>query len=94
MSKEYVISQICKLAKVSRSTVMRWEKVGLIKPNRVINPFSKMNDRFYDEAHLAKIKWLKVMSGKKRSNDFYLKLLLKYIDIGKIPPRELKWPLK
>jgi len=94
MKEQYVISQVCKKTKVSRSTLRRWEKLGLIKPSRVPNPFSKMQDRFYDDSHLPKIKWLKIMSGKKRTNDFYLHLLLEYIDTGKISAEKLNWPVK
>jgi DNA-binding transcriptional MerR regulator len=94
MKERYVISAVCKQAKVSRSTVKRWERLGLIKPSRVINPISKMNDRFYDDSHLAKIKWIKLLGVKKRTNDLYLKLLIEYIDTGKIPAQDLNWPIK
>jgi len=75
-------------------TIKRWEKKGLIPVKKVWSDKYKEKIRSYDEDDIKLLKWLKIMGGTKRPNDFYLKFLVEYIETGKIDHKKLKWPTK
>jgi hypothetical protein len=85
------------MADVPRATIKRWDKAGLLSikgaVERVNNPHSHMDDRHFSEHGLKIVKWLKYMTQPDKNKDFCLKLLLEYIDKGKIDEKDLNWPL-
>jgi len=80
--------------KVSSLTLKKWEKKGFIKVKREKVPKYKQAIRAYYPDDINLLKWLKKMGGSHQSNEFYLKLLLEYINTGKISPERLGWPPK
>ena len=92
--KHKTIAEVAKDLNLTTFTIKRWQKQELIKIDKKYSARFKTRIRLYDEKDVDRLKWLKLMSGSHRSNEFYLKLLLEYIDTGKIPPAKLRWPLK
>jgi len=88
------IAEVASELKLTTFTLKRWQKIGLIKIDKEYDPRYRQKVRKYDKAAIEKLRWLKKMSGSYRTNDFYLRLLLDYIETGRIDPRKLNWPLK
>ncbi len=97
-SKYYLITEAEEKSGVAKETIKRWEKQKLLSMkgamDRVENPHSKMKDRHFSELGIQLLRWLKYMNGSYKSNDFYLSLLLQYIETGKISQEDLNWPPK
>lgn len=88
------ITEVARELKLTTFTLKRWQRAGLIKKEKEYDKRYKRDIRKYYQKDIDKLKWLKKMSGSYQTNDFYLKLLLEYIETGKIDPERLKWPLK
>lgn len=90
------INDVCKELKISRVSLLRWDKKGLYALSddlikKVKYPKGKLEFRAYTKKGLEFTQWLKYMSGNK-TNDFYIKLLAQYILKGKISSKDLNWP--
>lgn len=92
--KGLTVSEVIKECGVSRFTLKRWEKEKLLNIKQFWSEQYKEKIRLYSADDIKIIKWLKIMSGSKKTNYFYLRLLLEFIRTNKINASRLNWPLK
>ena len=85
--KSYLISEVGRMTGVSRSTLYYLHKRGLVVPEQRVNPASKMLDRFYNEDHILRVKFLQLLESR-RGIEFLYSLIKRSLEKNKTSREE------
>ncbi len=100
MEKEYVYSfaEACKKSKNIKSTAKRWDTDGLLNMpgvyKRIWDPKNKTDNRWFSGFGIKYLAWLKGFSGAKKSNAFYISIIIDAIHRGRVDLKKVGWPSK
>ena len=85
-----MISEVIQETGVQRYTLLWWENKGLLKPERIANPYTPgQEDRHYSEDDIVRIKVLKILATQV-GKDFCIGLLVETIKKDKVLLKKLE----